>query len=104
MSTLTFASLGWAALLDTGICVACTFVFNTLRTTTLSRAFYSPKRRLNIPMRNKPPKLPAWNFLRGGWWTSLWMRDEDFVKVAGHDALFYVHFLDLGAWWPCVER
>jgi len=99
MGTLTFASLGWAVLLDTGIAAASVFAFNTLRTAAHvgTRPFYSPKRRLSIPLRQKPPRLSSVFFLKGGFYRALWLDDVTFSKIAGHDALAYVRFLSLGA-------
>lgn len=90
---ISWDALGTSVLLNGGVALGVFFIFNFLRRQPFLADFYSAKRKLSIPFRFRPPRLPPTWF---SWMEPVFtMADEKFVVCAGFDALAYCRFLKL---------
>eukprot|EP00892_Ulva_mutabilis_P005047 jgi/Ulvmu1/2914/UM147_0012.1 len=100
---ISWDALGTSVLLNGGVALGVFFIFNFLRQQPYLADFYAAKRKLSIPFRFRPPRLPPTWF---SWMKPVFlMPDEEFVACAGFDALAYCRFLKLAvrmAFWVTV--
>lgn len=92
--SVTWASLGSTLATNVAIGLVLFTVFNLLRLWRPTRHFYAAKRFLALPLRFRPPRLPANPFT--WWWPVIRLQDEKFAAIAGTDALVCILFLRLG--------